>query len=77
MKIGSVEPPKLFEHPGLLLVLAGLSIAAIISYSIRHIRTEALRSLSPVVPTPHRLIYAAKNFLEIGWLEILPKEEGK
>jgi hypothetical protein len=24
-----------------------------------------------------RLIYAAKNFPEIGWLEILPKEEGK
>jgi hypothetical protein len=24
-----------------------------------------------------RLIYAAKNFPEIRWLEILPKEEGK
>ena len=24
-----------------------------------------------------RLIYAAKNFPEIGWLEILPKEKGK
>jgi hypothetical protein len=24
-----------------------------------------------------RLIYAAKNFPEIGWLEILPKDEGK
>jgi hypothetical protein len=24
-----------------------------------------------------RLIYAAKNFPEIGWFEILPKEEGK
>jgi hypothetical protein len=24
-----------------------------------------------------RLIYAAKNFPEMGWLEILPKEEGK
>ena len=23
------------------------------------------------------MIYAAKNFPEMGWLEILPKEEGK
>jgi len=38
-------------------------------------KRQAKELLSPKVVD--RLIYAAKNFPEMGWLEILPKEEGK
>ena len=38
-------------------------------------KRQAKELLSPKLVD--RLIYAAKNFPEMGWLEILPKEEGK
>jgi hypothetical protein len=38
-------------------------------------KRQAKELLSPKLVD--RLIYAAKNFPEMGWLEILPKEESK
>ena len=38
-------------------------------------KRQAKELLSPKLVD--RLIYAAKKFPEMGWLEILPKEEGK
>jgi hypothetical protein len=38
-------------------------------------KRQAKALLSPKLVD--RLIYAAKNFPEMGWLEILPKEAGK
>ena len=38
-------------------------------------KRQAKKLLSPKLVD--RLIYAARKFPEMGWLEILPKEEGK
>ena len=40
-------------------------------------RSQTLYGYEETSEIAYAALYAAKNFPEIGWLEILPKEEGK